>query len=55
MVEKATEIQHPLLKDTSDNLLTYTHDKIRLLMRTHVMRENVQDLEPSQFPNTEDP
>jgi hypothetical protein len=40
MVEKATETP---LKDTSDNLLTDTHDKIRLLMRTH---ENVQDLEP---------
>ena len=31
------------MKDTSDNLLTDTahHDKIQLLMRTHVMRENV--------------
>ena len=45
----ATEIQRPPLKDTSDNLLTDTHDKIQLLTGTHVMRKNVQDIEAPSF------
>jgi hypothetical protein len=46
MAVKALEIQHPPLRNTSDSLLTDTNDKIQLLMRTHVMRENIQYARP---------
>ena len=47
-LQKRQRYNPPLLRDTSNNLLTDTHDKIQLLMRTHVMRENVHDLEAPQ-------
>ncbi|KAN0074991.1 hypothetical protein V8E54_007602 [Elaphomyces granulatus] len=53
-LQKRQRYNTPPLRDTSNNLLTDTHDKIQLLMRTHVMRENVHDLEAPQFPDIED-
>jgi len=53
-LQKRQRYNTPPLRDTSDNLLTDTHDKIQLLMRTHVMRENVHDLEAPHFPDIED-
>jgi hypothetical protein len=53
-LKKRQRSNTPPLRDTSNNHLTDTHDKIKLLMRTHVMRDNVQDQEVPQFPGTGD-
>jgi ribonuclease HI/exonuclease III len=51
--QKRQKFNTPPLKGPDNNSVTDTQDKIRLLIQTHVLRDNTQDLPAPQFPEAE--